>query len=337
VPIRLECFAPWQRFVAVACGVVVAVFVSGCRDRGPATAAAPQGEGIVAQVGSNVITAEALQKEIARRGQAGGKRIHSAAELEAVLEEMIRFETLFSRAATAGYDRDAEMQHRFRRMVVAKYQEDRLPGGDHMVVPKDAEVAAAYQRRIAEFMQPGKVRMAMIFQKVSAKATEETQAEARQRAGQLRELAVNQATQQAGFGDLARQHSDDAATRYQGGDCGWVDRGKTDYPWPQPVMDAMFALAKPGDISPVVRAADGLYLLKLIEAHEPAPLPLEKVRDRIAWQLGKQAAETRQQEFYERQKVGLRINVNREELTKLISQAQTAAPEVAGPPPLPDR
>jgi len=103
------------------------------------------------------------------------------------------------------------------------------------------------------------------------------------------------------------------------------------------VVDAMFALAKPGDISPVVRAADGLYLLRLIEAREPAPLPLEKVRDRIAWQLGKQAAETRRQEFYARQKEGLSIKVNREELAKLISQAQAAAPEVAGPPPLPRR
>ncbi len=326
-------------FVAFACVVVVVFSGSGCRDRASSTAAAPFGEAppIVAQVGSNVITTEALQKEMARRGRAAGKRIQSAAELEAVLEEMIRFETIFARAAAAGYDQDPEMQQRFRRMVVAKYQEDRLPGGDHAVVPKDAEIAASYQRQIAEFTQPGKVRVAMIFQKVSAKAAEEKQAEAWQRAGQLRELAVREATQQAGFGDLARQHSDDAATRYQGGNCGWVDRGKTDYPWPQPVVDAMFALAKPGDISPVVRAADGLYLLRLIEAREPAPLPLEKVRDRIAWQLGKQAAETRRQEFYARQKEGLSIKVNREELAKLISQAQAAAPEVAGPPPLPRR
>jgi len=294
-------------------------------------------EGVLARVGTNVITVESFQGEILRREQTTGKRFRSAEEMESLLEEMVRFETLFARAQDAGYDRNPEMQQRFRRMIVAKYQEDRLPERDKEPMPKEADIAAFYQGHREEFLQPAKVRAVVLFQRVSSKATAEKQAEAMKRMESWREQALSERTRQPTFGDLARQHSDHAATRYQGGDCGWVSRSETDAAWPRPVVDAMFSLAQPGDISSVVRAAEGLYLVKLVEARAPEALPLERVRERIAWQLRAQSAEMRQQDFYDHQKAGVNIVVNREALARLVAQAKTAAPELAGPPPVPRR
>jgi peptidyl-prolyl cis-trans isomerase C len=318
-------------------GGVFLLAVAGCREqaRSPSSVSSGDETAVIARVGTRTISTEAFQKELARREQTTGKRLNTTADLETVLEEMIRFETLYVQAQAAGYERDAEMQERFRRLVVAKYQEDHGPERENEPLPKEAELEAYYQQHVEDFRQPKQVRVAMIFQKLSAKAEVEKQAEALQRTEKVREAALGTATARTEFGELARLHSDDAATRYQGGDCGWVPAGQTAYAWPEPVVEAMFALARPGDVSPVVRASDGLYLLKLLEARDSTPLPLAKVRDRIAWQLRNQAVAARQKQFHEEQRAGVDVTVNREELNRLVVHASSLAREVSVPPALP--
>ncbi len=160
------------------------------------------------------------------------------------------------------------------------------------------------------------------------------QRRARDAAG--RAEAIQQSSVQPSFGDLARQHSEDAATRYHGGDGGWMTRGQKSHAWPQEVMTAVFALKAPGEISPVIPAPEGLYLVKLMERTEAAAAPLEQVRERIAWRLHQDRVQRGQKEFYERQKAGLRVTVHRDllETIKLPSPPAATTPE-APPPALP--
>lgn len=62
------------------------------------------------------------------------------------------------------------------------------------------------------------------------------------------------------FGELARAHSDDAASAINGGDLGWVDPGDFD---PQ-FAEAMERLEE-GEMSDVVRTRFGLHLIEVLE------------------------------------------------------------------------
>lgn len=323
-----------RRYLGI--GIVLPLISVGCQKPAEPAAPAAAGPPVLAQVEDSVITVAQFEAELARRAQRGGGRVLSAQEREALLDEMIRFEVSFAQAKAAGLDRDPEMIQRFRRMVVARYEEQHQTDTEKVPAPTAAEVEAYYRDHLAEFNQPEKVRGALLFLKVSPKAIDEKKREAMQRAERIRAEAIQQSSVQPSFGDLARQHSEDAATRYHGGDGGWMTRGQKSHAWPQEVMTALFALKAPGEISPVIPAPEGLYLVKLMERTEAAAAPLEQVRERIAWRLHQDRVQRGQKEFYERQKAGLRVTVHRDllETIKLPSPPAATTPE-APPPALP--
>ncbi len=330
--VRLVSFRPAvHRYLGI--GIILPFLAIGCRKPAEPAATAPSGPPVLAQVEDSVITVAQFEAELARRSQRGGGRVPTPQDREALLDEMVRFEVSFAHAKAAGLDRDPEMIQRFRRMVVARYEEQHHADQEKTPAPTAAEVESYYRDHPAEFSQPEKVRGALLFLKVSPKAIEEKKQGALRRAESIRAEAVQQASAQPSFGDLARQHSEDAATRYRGGDSGWITKGQKNYAWPQEVVAAMFALKTTGEISPVVRTSDGLYLVKLMERTEAAAAPLDQVRERIAWRLHQDRIQRGQKDFYERQKAGLRVAVNRDllETVKLPTPPDSAT--AAAPPP----
>ncbi|MCX6025594.1 MAG: peptidylprolyl isomerase [Chloroflexi bacterium] len=72
----------------------------------------------------------------------------------------------------------------------------------------------------------------------------------------------------ADFAQAARTYSQDLSTRAGGGDLGWVPRGWLAVP---EIEAAAFALA-PGEVSPVIAAADGFHIVRTIERESDRPL-----------------------------------------------------------------
>ncbi len=315
-------------------GIVLVCATVGCR-KAPESNTPPLTvvTNVLAQVEDGVITVAQFEAELARRAQRGSGRVSSPQDREALLEEMVRFEVMYARAIAAGLDRDPEMAQRIRRMVVARYEEQHQAEAEKTPAPTATEVDAYYREHLAEFIQPEKVRGAVLLLKVSPKATEEKKQEAMRRAEGIRAEAIQQAAAQPSFGDLARQHSEDAATRYRGGDGGWIARDQKGFFWPKEVVEGLFALGAPGEIGPVIRTPDGLYVIKLMERTAAAAAPLDQVRERIAWRLQSERTQQAQKDFYEQQKAGLRIVINRDRLaTVTLPPAPTSAPP---PPALP--
>jgi parvulin-like peptidyl-prolyl isomerase len=78
------------------------------------------------------------------------------------------------------------------------------------------------------------------------------------------------------FASLAREFSDDYATRQSGGDTGLFHRGQM-----APAFeDAAFAL-KHGEISDPVETVFGVHILRLEEHREAYLLPLDQVREQL--------------------------------------------------------
>ncbi len=74
------------------------------------------------------------------------------------------------------------------------------------------------------------------------------------------------------FSRIAKQVSKDNATRVNGGDLGWIEKG---------TMDPMFEKAafslKSGEVSGVVQASDGFHVIKTLERREASTPPFSEV------------------------------------------------------------
>lgn len=84
------------------------------------------------------------------------------------------------------------------------------------------------------------------------------------------QAVLAQARQGADFAALARQYSEDQATREQGGDLGFVPRGVM----PSAFEQAAFAL-QPGQVSDIIRSDFGLHIVQMVEIAQGRAVPDE--------------------------------------------------------------
>jgi peptidyl-prolyl cis-trans isomerase C len=79
------------------------------------------------------------------------------------------------------------------------------------------------------------------------------------------------------------KHSEDPESRSRGGDLGYFDRRTTRYP--RALVDAVFALDKPGALSAPVRTERGFHILRLEQRRPGFARALADVKDQIRRQL----------------------------------------------------
>src|SRR5207253_1551752 len=78
------------------------------------------------------------------------------------------------------------------------------------------------------------------------------------------------------FAAVAKQVSDDAATKDKGGDLGFIARGHAE----EALETAAFAL-QPGQLSDVVETRYGFHVIRVDERHAAREKPLDEVREEI--------------------------------------------------------
>lgn len=80
----------------------------------------------------------------------------------------------------------------------------------------------------------------------------------------------------ADFAKLAVQTSLDSATKERGGDAGFVSRGML----PAEMEQAVFGL-KPGEVSSVLKSAQGFHLLKVSESRPARPAVFDEIKENL--------------------------------------------------------
>ncbi len=291
-------------------------------------------EQVLATVGREKITVGDFRRAMARRSGDSPGVFEEYGNRKALLEEMIRSEALAQSAQEKGYYRDPEVREALKRMVVGRMEEDALAAAQAEEIG-DAELEAAYRRYEADFIQPEKVRFAVILIKVSPKVSPEKRAELREKAEDIRREALDLPPATRGFGYLAAKHSEDQATRYAGGDAGWLARGRGPSRWAGNVVEAVFRLASPGELSPVVEADGGLYVLRLIEREPERRIPLEKVRNDIRMRILRERRALAVKALREESRQSVRVSVRENVLRSIATPAVPAATGEQLPPALP--
>jgi parvulin-like peptidyl-prolyl isomerase len=282
---------------------------------------------VLAEIDGRRITLGDFEAEMARRGKS---RYQTEQQRQQLLEDLIAFEVMLARARAAGFDRRPEVQSQIDRLIVARFQEEQFAAQPAPTPPTETELRKLYEEQAAEFKRPAEVRAGLIHFACSPKATPEKRAELRHQAAGV--LLDARRGDDAAFTALAQEHSADQATRYRGGDTGWLRVGDDAAPWPAAVVNAAAALSRPGDCAPLVETPMGFYVVRLLELKPGGVRAFEEVQDALAYQLQQRQRELRHQNLLEEMKRGMRIETHPEHLPRapLTEQAVKSAP-----PPVP--
>ena len=150
----------------------------------------------------------------------------------------------------------------------------------------DEEVKAYYERHMKGSANT-QVRASHIFVAIPDGADRAIVAEKQAQANKILERAKTE-----DFAKLAREVSDDAATRAEGGDLGFFGKDML----PKPIEELVFAM-KPGEVRGPVRADRGFHVIKLVDRKIKDAKPLDDVKDDIRMQLRQKDME-RQTKIY---------------------------------------
>jgi peptidyl-prolyl cis-trans isomerase D len=151
----------------------------------------------------------------------------------------------------------------------------------------DEELRRIYQSEPDRFRTPERVKVRHILLKTTEQSEEE-KAKIKAKAEDL----LKQLKNGADFAALAKAHSEDAGTKENGGDLGWITRGQT----VENFEKTAFAL-KPNELSGVITTEYGYHILQVLEK-EPARLrPFEEVKAELAEEQKKQRLYDRMQEL----------------------------------------
>ena len=265
---------------------------------------------VLAVIGAETITVENFKSEMVRRGQNLPKSFSTFQQRNALLEEMVRSEMLYASALEAGYDRKPEIVEALKRIMISRFREDMLGPEFSKIKTDDAEIEAYYRQHPEKYMSPQMIRCAVIHVAVPQKASDEKKAELLKKAETARVEAMNLAPAIHTFGEVAVKYSDDQVSRYRGGDAGLVTAKEVSNRWDKEVIEALSALKTPGEISPVVTAPTGFYIVKLMEKKESAIRPLNEVRDIISYQIVTDKRNKVEKEFFEKLKAKVNVSVN---------------------------
>jgi len=168
---------------------------------------------------------------------------------------------------------------------ILKYRIINIAVGSKVSV-SDADVQGYYERH----MQAANIQVhaSHIFLSIPEGADA---AAAQEREKQAKTL-LTRAQSGEDFSRLAREYSEDPATRAEGGDLGWFGKDIL----PKPIEELVFSM-KVDEVRGPVRADRGFHVIKLLGRRAQDPKPLAEVRDQIRGQLRQREMERQTKNF----------------------------------------
>jgi parvulin-like peptidyl-prolyl isomerase len=214
---------------------------------------------------------EMIEQELVRQAaEAKGIEV-SATEVDQAIDEIRKpfnsTEEFERRIQSEGFTEQGYREH-VERMIAAKKYLDEI----RLAVAEvsDEELEQYYRDNEYRLTFPEQVRVRHVLLTWKPMGTTDDRAAIREQMKPILERA------RAGedFAQLARELSDDYATKGNGGDTGLFKRGEM-----APAFEAVAFALQPGEISDPVETPFGVHILKLEEHKEAYLLPLDEIRE----------------------------------------------------------
>lgn len=204
--------------------------------------------------------------------QANGSPL--ATDRERFMQNYVERLAALERARTLKLDQDIELKRQAENLLIGRLKQVEIEDKLAAVVVTDEELQAYYQANIKDFSTPAQLRLALLFLEAPQHLSDEARREIRAKMEVGRIRAFELPADVRGFGADAMIYSDEATSRFKGGDVGWLHEGATRYRWPEVVVAAAFDLDQNGALSDVIETQDGFYLLKKLDARAAQVRPL---------------------------------------------------------------
>jgi peptidyl-prolyl cis-trans isomerase SurA len=295
----------WLRTVAAVCGLGLLL--------GGAAAWARVVEKVAAVVGPNIILASEVEEkagpmmaDVSRITDSEKRSARASALRREVLDHLIDDELIAEQAVELRLsitpeqvdasiaeikrqnnidDEQLKQALRGQGMTMAGYRSDlkkqllrfrvlNIAVGSKINV-SDEDVRAYYERHYKAGGANVQVRASHIFLSIPEGADAGAVADKEALGRKLVERAATE-----DFAKLAKEYSDDAATRGEGGDLGFFGKDML----PKPIEDLVFAM-KLGEVRGPVRAERGFHVIKLVDRKVAEAKPLAEVDEEIRMQL----------------------------------------------------
>jgi peptidyl-prolyl cis-trans isomerase C len=285
---------------------------------------------IIARVGDATITVAEFQKEWQRRSGLMTAPPPTSEQGERLLDELVRAKAVLAKARAAGLEQDPETVRLVERLLVARFTEAEFARrfGAALEI-SETEIAAFYESNIGRFQDAPAIRAGFLFLKLSPKADAEARAARLELARELHARATH--ADANAFSALVQKYSEDQATRYRGGDTGWLQADPA-AEGESAVGQAAFQLREVGEVAPLVIASNGCYIVRLLEQRPSRVHPLPEVREAIRYELQQRKRAQREQEFFAKMRQGLKIEINQAALKAASTALGSSHPP---PPPVP--
>jgi peptidyl-prolyl cis-trans isomerase D len=173
-----------------------------------------------------------------------------------------------------------------RKIEYVSFDTSNLPGGKPQI--SDADVQAYYNAHQDQYQVKEQVKVRHILIAVPAGADAKTDAVAKAKAEDI----LKQIKAGGNFAELAEKNSDDPGSKTQGGELGWLDRGKT-----VPEFDKVAFTLAPGQTSDLVKTQFGYHILQVEEKKTAHLRPISEVKAEIVPLLEQQRAGAAEQTF----------------------------------------
>ena len=173
-----------------------------------------------------------------------------------------------------------------RKIQYAAFDISNLPGGKPQI--SDADVLAYYNQHQAQYQVKEQVKVRHILIAVPAGSDSKTEEAAKAKAQDL----LKQIKAGGNFAELATKFSDDPGSKTQGGELGWLDRGKT-----VPEFDKTAFTLAPGQTSDLIKTQFGFHILQVEDKKTAHLRPLSEVKAEIVPVIEQQRAGAAMQTF----------------------------------------
>lgn len=191
--------------------------------------------------------------------------------ITALLDQIMMHRALASEAKAAGMDQTPLHKKRVALIEEEVLSRERQLAIRKAVVVPDMTIPAKEQYLLnkASYMVKAQVRAGHVL--ITTK--DRTEAEALERANKVRSMLM------AGgkLNELAAEYSEDPSAKSNVGDLGFFTRGKMI----KEFEDAAFQLAKPGDVSDVVKTQFGYHVIQLIGKKDERQRDFDEVKEAI--------------------------------------------------------
>ncbi len=165
-----------------------------------------------------------------------------------------------------------QLMHLIDQTTIARLMISKLAGETGGSL--EAAARENYQQNLSTYQLPDRAKAAHIL----IKTEKHTDAEAQTLAEQVRAEAISA---NVSFADLARKYSEDPSVQRNSGELGAFSRGQM----AKPFEDAVFAMQKPGEISPVVKTQFGYHVIRFELKRVDKIKPFSTVKKTIEEQL----------------------------------------------------